>query len=380
MTAGPLGLLPRTLDRKPIHTISTPLPTAMLMYDHPANTNVGAMYQKFPSLKSQTETIRVLFSPTPPGAMGPLQLNQHQQDFHDLQSHQAAMTRLSSASPSQLEPVDLSLTKRSSPSSSRGSPVPLISGLSGVHHQSKRLGPVSPHGAGSPPLRHSPADVPIPFPMLTQLLPNAPPGSGMILPSVMLQPLSILYPSPLSLPQSIIVPPLPGEDLHSHRQGSPMRSVDLCQEPHNMLKPIKCEPPADHQDVLGEEVTSVISAPRLYAESNSPSVIRLCGKHPPPAESPDTLKKRRVHRCDFPGCNKVYTKSSHLKAHRRTHTGEKPYKCMWDGCTWKFARSDELTRHFRKHTGVKPFQCPDCERSFSRSDHLALHKKRHLLV
>jgi hypothetical protein len=95
---------------------------------------------------------------------------------------------------------------------------------------------------------------------------------------------------------------------------------------------------------------------------------------PPPA--PTVLSK--ACKCPWEGCTFSTALKRNLKAHTRSHTGERPFHCVWGGCSYTSARAGDLKQHARIHTGEKPFVCTwaGCDYTAAQASNL----KRHSLV
>ncbi|XP_065189978.1 zinc finger protein 678-like [Sycon ciliatum] len=84
-------------------------------------------------------------------------------------------------------------------------------------------------------------------------------------------------------------------------------------------------------------------------------------------------KCKTSRRCQF--CQKQFKQVSHLREHKRIHTGDRPFEC--DVCGMSFTQSSTLCVHKRTHTGNRPFKCKTCGTSFTHSLDLRRHERIH---
>ncbi|KAM4692551.1 transcription factor Sp6 [Rhinophrynus dorsalis] len=161
---------------------------------------------------------------------------------------------------------------------------------------------------------------------------------------------------------------------------------ELCVPPAHMLPPTShliggleqtLETHATNQGSDGSSRPKGVR--RAIPRSSAQAACRCpnCQEAERAGASGEGAKRKNLHNCHIPGCGKAYAKTSHLKAHLRWHSGDRPFVCNWLFCGKRFTRSDELQRHLQTHTGAKKYPCSSCSRVFMRSDHLTKHMKTH---
>eukprot|EP00457_Paulinella_chromatophora_P004662 gb/GEZN01004674.1/.p1 GENE.gb/GEZN01004674.1/~~gb/GEZN01004674.1/.p1 ORF type:complete len:479 (-),score=33.30 gb/GEZN01004674.1/:370-1806(-) len=130
-------------------------------------------------------------------------------------------------------------------------------------------------------------------------------------------------------------------------------------------------PPMPESPVSSTSSTPSTPTNTVMVYASAPATVKPLGQMQ--ADFPNNVPPKKRHACHL--CEKTYAKAVSLKAHIRTHTGERPFECSF--CGQGFTRKCDMKHHEMIHTGHKPYKCHTCDKTFRQAGQLSAHARSH---